>query len=482
MPIIDDLQHVLPELFLAVMAMALLIYGVFNGNKVTGLALKVAVGVLLLTAAIMFGFAPNALSYSFGNMLVHDSYALFFKALILTGSVGALAISRRYLEYANISRFEYPVLVLLATLGMFIMVSANSMLSLYMGLELQSLSLYILAAIQRDNARSSEAGLKYFVLGALSSGMLLFGISLIYGYTGALDFDSIAVAASGLDKVNGAVVGMVFVLAAMAFKISAAPFHIWAPDVYEGAPTSVTAFFAAVPKIAAFGLLLRLLYEPFGTLAQDWGQIIYAVSALSMIIGSFAALTQNNIKRLLAFSSIGHVGFALLDLCTGLAIGLSATVAYLVIYMIMTLGVFAVILCLNADGKMITNIDDMAGLAKTSPVLSYVLAILMFSMAGIPPMAGFFAKLYVFQAAIEGGAIYLAIIGVLCSVVSAYYYLRIIKVMFFDEGDIKLKQDFGLGRPIVMTLSSVFVLLYIISPEFLLTLVRHSIAPLILYG
>ena len=478
-----DIISVLPELFLSVGLMLLLIYGVFKGNDYAQIVHKGAIGVLLLTLAVLLGFNPaSETSYFFHDMFVVDSYSLFFKTLILIGSISVLAISFPYLKLNSMAQFEYPVLIMLATLGMFVMVSSSSMLTLYMGIELMSLSLYILAAFRRNNALSSEAGIKYFVLGALSSGLLLFGISLIYGYTGSLTYTGIETALAGGAISQGFIVGMVFVLAALAFKITAAPFHVWAPDVYEGAPTSVTAFFASVPKIAAFALLLRLLFGPFEVVISDWGQVIYFVSLLSMLVGAFAALVQSNIKRLLAFSSVGHVGYALVALTSGLAIGLTATVAYLVIYLVMTLGTFALILSLNAGDKMIETIDDLAGLSKSSPVISYLIAVMMFSMAGIPPMAGFFAKLYVFQAAIEGGAYILAVIGVLSSVVAAYYYLRIIKVIFFDEGDIVLKREKSFGHSIVLTLSTAFVLFYIISPGFLLDIVSGSVAPLLING
>lgn len=483
MDIFADLQTIIPELFLVCVAFLTLLFGLYSKSEDLKKVHQAAIGFLMLTLAVIFTNAPEGQTLSFNDMIITDTFGFFFKVILTIGSIATLSISLPYLRNTNMDRFEYPVLIMLALVGIFIMISAHSLLTLYMGLELQSLSLYILAAMQRNNVRSSEAGLKYFVLGALSSGFLLFGISLLYGYTGSLDYKTIALALGEAETISqGAIVGMVFILAAMAFKISAVPFHVWAPDVYEGAPTSVTAFFASVPKLAAFALLIRLLYGPFEALIVEWKQILYLIALLSMLVGAFAALTQNNIKRLLAFSSIGNVGYALIGLATGLAGGLNATILYLVIYLIMTLGIFAVILCWEQDGKMIENIDDMAGLAKTNPVLSYVLAILMFSIAGIPPMAGFFAKLYVFQAAVDAGYIYLAVIGILTSVVAAYYYLRIIKVMFFDEGDVTLVSDQGLGKPLVYLATTAFVLLYILSPGALISLVQQAVSPFVFNG
>tara|TARA_Y100001001_G_scaffold164362_1_gene196246 strand:- start:1649 stop:2740 length:1092 start_codon:yes stop_codon:yes gene_type:complete len=363
------------------------------------------------------------------------------------------------------------------------MISAGSMLTFYLGLELQSLSLYILAAFRRESSLSSEAGLKYFVLGALSSGFMLFGISLIYGYSGSVMFDSVAMAVYAMLELDGVVnqgllLGLVFLLAGLAFKISAVPFHMWTPDVYEGSPTTVTAFFSVVPKLAAFAILIQLLFGPFAALYSEWSQIVWFMAAASMVLAAFAALRQNNIKRLMAYSSISNVGFALIGVTAGW-VGLEAVVTYLVIYMVGTLGLFAFILCLNKENQPVESISDLAGLSKTAPALSISAAVLLFSVSGIPPMAGFFAKLAIFLAAIQSGLIVLAVLGVLASVVSAFYYLRLIKVMFFDEGDVSIDSDYGLGKPVVLTMSVVFTLGYIFMPEPVSDIVRFAILPLL---
>lgn len=479
---IDDINIAFPEIFLLGATFVLLLMGLFRKDPNIALVYKASIGLLLLCLAVLFGYGSYFYGAAFFDSFIHNQYSFFFKAFVTIGAIGVLAISLPYLRIANMAQFEYPVLTMLALLGMYIMISANSLLVMYMGLELQSLSLYILAASQRNNVRSSEAGLKYFVLGALSSGFLLFGMSLIYGYTGNLNFTLIHEALQSSTNVpDGAIVGLIFILAAMAFKVTAAPFHIWAPDVYEGAPTSVTAFFSIVPKVAAFALLIKLLVVPFAPIVTDWQPIIYIISLLSMLIGAFAALTQNNIKRLLAFSSIGNMGYALIGLATGIsAEGLSATIVYLVIYAITTLGVFGLILMFNKDNKIIENIDDLAGLAKTNPFKSYMMAIFMFSYAGIPPFAGFFAKLYIFQAAIEADMIILAVLGILTSVVAAYYYLRIVKVMFFDEGEVELVADGSLGKPLVVGICAITILFYIFSPDSLLHAVQQTVGLLIM--
>jgi NADH-quinone oxidoreductase subunit N len=355
------------------------------------------------------------------------------KLLTLFGSAVAIVLSVNFFRREKMARFEYPVLILLATTGMMMMISANSLIALYMGLELQSLALYVVAAFNRDSARSSEAGLKYFVLGALSSGMLLYGASLVYGFTGSVGFPEIATAISTSGVQLGLVFGLVFIIAGLAFKISAVPFHMWTPDVYEGAPTPVTAFFASAPKLAAMALFIRVMMTPFTDAAGSWQQIIVFVALSSMALGAFAAIGQNNIKRLLAYSSIGHMGFALVGLAAGTQQGISGVVIYMVIYMIMTLGTFACVIAMRRNGRYVEEISDLAGLARTDKGLAFVLAIQMFSLAGIPPLAGFFAKYFVFLAAIQAGLYVLAILGVITSVVGAYYYLRIVKIMYFDE-------------------------------------------------
>jgi NADH-quinone oxidoreductase subunit N len=340
----------------------------------------------------------------------------------------------RYNEDQGIARFEFPVLVLLSTTGMMVMISANDLITLYVGLELQNLALYVVAAFNRDSTRSSEAGLKYFVLGALSSGMLLYGASLIYGFTGTTAFSEIATLVAGSAAPSaGVLIGLVFVVVGLAFKVSAVPFHMWTPDVYEGAPTPVTAFFAVAPKIAAFALFIRFMIEPFGPLVGEWRQVIVFLSIASMVLGAVAAIAQESIKRLMAYSSIGHVGYALIGLATGTAAGIRGVLVYLAIYLFMTVGTWAVILCMRRNGRMLEGISDLGGLSRSQPGLALALAIFMFALSGIPPTAGFFAKLYVFLAAIDAKLAGLAVIGVVTSVVSAFYYLRVVKVMYFDE-------------------------------------------------
>jgi NADH-quinone oxidoreductase subunit N len=359
------------------------------------------------------------------------------------------------------NRFEYPVLFVLATLGMLMMISANDLIALYMGIELQSLALYVIAAFKRDSLRSTEAGLKYFVLGALSSGMLLYGCSLIYGFTGATGFDAIAKFMEGREQASiGLIVGIVFMCAGLAFKVSAVPFHMWTPDVYEGAPTPVTAFFAIAPKVAALALFMRALIVPFLAVSADWQQIIIVISVASMLLGAFAAIWQDNIKRLMAYSSIGHVGFALIGLAAGSAEGVRGVLIYLVIYVAMNIGTFACILCMRRKTGMVENISDLSGLSKTNPLMALALAIFMFSMAGIPPLGGFFGKFYVFIAAVNAELYALAVIGVLASVVGAFYYLRIIKVMYFDDAAEPFEGPMSLEMRAIIGLCGVFVVFF----------------------
>ncbi|MGD8325994.1 MAG: NADH-quinone oxidoreductase subunit NuoN [Sphingomonadales bacterium] len=423
----------LPELVMAVGAMALLMLGVFAKNEATQ-RLNVLAIILMAGALILVTQSGNGTA--FNGLFIGDAFARVMKLLILIGSIGAVIMARPYLKNEQMERFEYPVLIVLATLGMMMMVSAGNLISLYMGLELQSLSLYVLAAINRDSRRSTEAGLKYFVLGALSSGMLLYGSSLIYGFAGTTSFDLLAqtlpTALEGGPSI-GLILGLVFLLAGLAFKISAVPFHMWTPDVYEGAPTSVTAFFAGAPKIAAMGLFMRVIFDPLPALVDQWQQIIMVIAVLSMIVGAVAAIAQSNIKRLMAYSSIGHVGYALVGLSAGTQEGVQSVVVYMAIYLVMTLGTFACILAMRRSETMVEDISDLSGLARTQPSLAVVLSIFMVSLLGFPPFAGFFAKVAVFTAAVNAGLYVLAVLGVLASVIGAYYYLRIVKVMFFDE-------------------------------------------------
>ena len=420
----------LPEIVLALGAMALLMVGAFRG----GLSVRVvdfSAIALLIVAGVILLLLPEGKLVSFGGSFVVDDFARFLKILALLGSAAAIAMSIDYAKRERQERFEYSVLVLLSTLGMLMLISAADLIALYLGLELMSLPLYVAAASHRDRLRSTEAGLKYFVLGALSSGMLLYGASLIYGFTGTVTFAGIAQAAAhgGI----GLIFGLVFLFAGFCFKVSAVPFHMWTPDVYEGAPTPVTALFAAAPKVAGIAMFVRAAVMAFPGITTEWQQILVFVSIASMLLGSFAAIGQRNIKRLMAYSSIGHMGYALIGLAAGTAEGVQGVLVYMAIYITMTLGVFAVILAMRRSTGMVESIDQLAGLARTHPTMAFFLAMLLFSMAGVPPLAGFFAKFYVFLAAIKAGLYILAVIGVLASVVGAYYYLAIIKVMYFDE-------------------------------------------------
>jgi NADH-quinone oxidoreductase subunit N len=448
-----------PELILAVGAMVLLMVGVFSGERANSTVTGLAVAVLIATGAWMLFFTGDG--QAFGGAFVSDPFGRFMKVLTLIGSVLTLIMSVGFAKAEKFDKFEYPVLIMLATLGMLLMVSANDMIALYMGLELQSLALYVIAAINRDSVRSTEAGLKYFVLGALSSGMLLYGISLVYGYTGNTGFDAIATALAGGERQLGLVFGLVFVLAGLAFKISAVPFHMWTPDVYEGAPTPVTAFFAAAPKMAAMALLVRVTVGAFEPVAPDWQQIVVFVSIASMILGAFAAIGQKNIKRLMAYSSIAHMGFALVGLAANTQAGVRGVAIYMLIYLVMTLGTFAFILAMRRKEGNVEQIDDLSGLSSTNPVMATILTILMFSLAGIPPLAGFWGKWYVFLAAIDAELYALAIIGVLASVVGAYYYLRIIKIMWFDE-PVGAFQPMAGELRLVLGVSGAFVLFYVL--------------------
>ena len=459
-----NLLPLLPEIFMALVAMGLLVVGVSRGNESCPVVTWAASLGVFIAVLFMFGISWER-EIVLNGMFVFDGFAGMMKLMIMTGVIISLSLSVRFLQQENVCRFEYPILVLLAGIGMMLMVSANNMLSLYMALELQSLSLYVLAAFHRNSLRSSEAGIKYFILGALSSGMLLFGISLIYGFTGSLDFVNIQATLFTLGLISpGLTVGLVFVLAGLAFKISAAPFHMWTPDVYQGAPTSVTALFAIVPKIAAMGLLMRLLFEPFAAAIDQWVQIIYFLSLASMVVGAFAAIAQNNIKRLMAYSSIGNIGYALVGIVAGTPEGVAAVILYLLIYMVMTAGVFTFILCMRRNEMRVENITDLAGLSKTAPFLAYGMAILMFSLSGIPPMAGFFGKLAIFEAAVAQEYYILAILGIVSSVVAAFYYLRVIKVMFFDEPVDALDKELSPARRIILFGSLAFVVLFILWP------------------
>ncbi len=460
---LQDYLPILPELVLACGALVMLMAGVsaHQSERSARIVNGFCVAVLAL-AAFVVAMQPTGRAVLFGGSFVVDDYARFLKLLALAGSGGALLLSINWLMVENQQKYEYGVLFLLSTLGMMMLISANDLIALYLGLETMSLPLYVVGASNRDNVRSTEAGLKYFVLGALSSGMLLYGASLIYGFTGTVNFAGIA-KASAQGASIGLVFGLVFMFVGFCFKISAVPFHMWTPDVYEGAPTPVTAFFAAAPKVAGIAIFVRATMVAFPGITHEWQQIVVFVSIASMVLGAFAAIGQRNIKRLMAYSSIGHMGFALVGLAAGTAEGVQGVLVYMSIYVAMTLGTFACILAMRRDGKFVENISDLAGLARTQPGMAFFLAMLLFSLAGIPPLAGFFAKFYVFLAAIKAGLYTLAVIGVLASVVGAFYYLSIVKIMYFDEPAKSFDSMPGSLR-LVLGVSGLIVMLFFAYP------------------
>ncbi|MFG1411328.1 NADH-quinone oxidoreductase subunit NuoN [Xanthobacter sp. VTT E-85241] len=458
---LPPLGAVLPEVTLAVSAIVLLLVGAIRGEAAANLVNGLAIAVLA-AAGILVLVAPHTTLSAFGGSLVIDDFSRFMKALAILGALVSLILSVHWLNRERQSKFEYPVLILIATLGMCMLVSAGDLIALYLGLELMSLSLYVVAAYNRDSIRSTEAGLKYFVLGALSSGMLLYGASLIYGFTDSVNFGAIAAAAT--TPTIGLVFGIVFLFAGLCFKVSAVPFHMWTPDVYEGAPTPVTTFFATAPKVAAMAVFLRVATEAFPHITHSWQQIIAFVSIASMVLGAFAAIGQRNIKRLLAYSSIGHMGFALVGLAAATPQGIRGVLIYMAIYVAMTLGSFACVLAMRRNGNAVENVDELAGLARTNPMMALLLGGLMFSLAGIPPLAGFLAKYYVFLAAIEAGLYGLAVIGVLASVVGAYYYLRVVKIMYFDEPAEAFDPMPGELKA-VLGLSGLFTIFYFVYPS-----------------
>ncbi len=457
---LPSLQPILPELVLAVGAMVLLMLGVARGDRSTATVSVLAI-LLLVAAGVILVMEPSGKVSAFHGSFVLDDYARFLKILALTGSAVAILMSIEFLGAAGKQKFEYPVLIVLSTTGMLVLVSAADLIALYLGMELMSLALYVIAAIDRDNARSTEAGLKYFVLGALSSGMLLYGCSLIYGFTGTVSFVGIAKAtqSGGI----GLTFGLVFLFAGFCFKVSAVPFHMWTPNVYEGAPTPVTAFFAAAPKVAGIAVFVRAGVAAFPGIITQWQQIVVFVAIASMALGSFAAIGQTNIKRLMAYSSIANMGYALIGLAAGTSDGVQSVLIYMAIYVAMTLGTFACIIAMRRAEGPVEKIADLAGLARTKPAMAFFLAMLMFSLAGVPPVAGFFGKFYVFLAAIKAGLYALAVIGVVTSVVGAYYYLAIVKTMYFDDP----APGFEPMRPelrLVLGVSGLFVLFFFVYP------------------
>ncbi len=428
-----DLNVILPEILLSAFALAGLLVAVYTTkDKMGGLLVWLTAAVFVVLAA-WIGMTGEGTRVAFNGMFIEDGFARFAKVVILLSAAAVLIMSENYMQSRGLLRFEYPMLVALAAVGMMMMVSAGDLMALYMGLELQSLALYVVASLRRDSVKSTEAGLKYFVLGALSSGLLLYGASLVYGYTGTTLFSGIITTAQSGQTSVGLLFGIVFLISGLAFKVSAVPFHMWTPDVYEGSPTPVTAFFATAPKVAAMALFARVLHDAFGEAVADWSQIVALLSVLSMFLGAIAAIGQTNIKRMMAFSSIAHMGYALMGLAAGTAFGVQAMLVYMAIYVTMNVGTFAFILMMQKDGAPVTDISALNMYAKTNPGRALAMLVLLFSLAGVPPMLGFFGKLYVLRAAYEGGLAWLAIAGVIASVIGAYYYLRIVFYMYFGE-------------------------------------------------
>lgn len=431
-----DLIIILPEIMLSVFAMAALLFGVYTSKDKMAPLLTWATSAAFVVLAAWIGLNGSGDNVAFGGMFHDDAFARFAKVTILLSAAAVLLMSQEYMERRGLLRFEYPILVALAVVGMMVMVSAGDLMALYMGLELQSLALYVIASLRRDSLKSTEAGLKYFILGALSSGLLLYGASLVYGYAGTTLFTGIIAAAGDGDMSLGLLFGLVFVMSGLAFKISAVPFHMWTPDVYEGSPTPVTAFFATAPKMAAMALFARVLHDAFGGATADWQQILALLSVLSMFLGAIAAIGQRNIKRLMAFSSIAHMGYALMGLAAGTVFGVQAMLVYMAIYVTMNIGTFAFILSMEKDGQPVTDIAALNMYAKREPGRALAMLILLFSLAGVPPLVGFFGKFYVLRAAYDAGLAWLAIAGVIASVIGAFYYLRIVYYMYFgDEGE-----------------------------------------------
>ena len=455
--------YILPELFLSIAIMFLLMLGVFIKKSFKLVNLLTILSLIFAIALVLN--QPNEIIKIFNGSYIIDKLSIFMKALTLLFCVFVLLLSKDYIKNNSIDKIEYPIIILASTLGMILMISSYDLIVFYLGLELQSLCLYILASFKRDDERSTEAGLKYFVLSALASGLLLYGCSLIYGFTGSTNFEIIS---ENLNEGNtGAVFGMVFIIVGLAFKVSAVPFHMWTPDVYEGSPTSVTSFFALVPKIAALTVFIRFMYVPFINVISHWQTIIIFLSIASMILGAVAAIGQSNIKRLMAYSSIGHMGYALAGLAPGTNAGIQSTIIYLTIYLVMNLGAFGCIFMMKRENVFYEKINDLSGLSKNHPMLALGFLIILFSLAGMPPLAGFFAKFYIFMAVIEAKMYTLAIIGLVTTVVSAFYYLRIIKVIYFDEPIEPFEENYDWGLKASLVLSTILILIYFIYPSIL---------------
>ncbi len=460
---INNLNILLPEIFLTLSIFSILMIGVFI-RKSFNLVFNLSSVIIVITLVMILNL-PTQPEKIFLDSFVRDNFSNFFKILILASSLFVLNSSKTFITENKIDKFEYPIIILIAILGMFFMVSSNDLILFYLGLELQSLALYILASIDRDNLRSSESGIKYFVLSALSSGLLLYGCSLLYGFTGSTNFDFIA---NELDKQNtGAIFAMVFILVGLAFKISAVPFHMWTPDVYEGAPTSITSFFAVVPKVAGLALLIKFMHIPFANILLEWQTIIIFISISSMILGAVAAIIQKNLKRLLAYSSIGHIGYALAGVATGAKSGYESAIVYISIYVVMNIGAFSCLYLMKKDGKYKENISDLSGISKKHPLLAISFLIILFSLAGIPPLGGFFAKFYVFTSVIEHKMYALAIVGLLTTVISAFYYLRIIKTIYFDDSSISFDVAKNKVAQITILISCSFLITFFLYPSLL---------------
>ena len=463
------IKFIIPELFLLISIFSLLMIGVFIKNSFE-IIYKLSIIVIFLIVLIILS-GDNQDTKIFNDSFVIDSFSLYSKILILLSTFFVLLISKRYIVDINNNKFEYPIIILLSILGMFIMVSSNDLILFYLGLELQSLGLYILASIDRDNLKSSEAGIKYFVLSALSSGLLLYGCSLIYGFSGSTNFEQIAILSQDFNA--GIIFGMVFILVGLSFKVSAVPFHMWAPDVYQGSPTSVTSFFSVVPKIAGVIIFIKFMYLPFRTLVSEWQYILVFISIASMILGAAAAIGQNNIKRLMAYSSIGHIGYAIAGIAAGTENGFKSTLVYISIYIVMNIGAFACILLMKRGGKYVEDIQELSGISKNHPLVSLGLLIILFSLAGIPPLAGFFAKFYIFMAVVESEMYTLAIVGLATTVLSAFYYIRIIKIMYFDESKKPFEKiiDYKIHGSILI--SCILLVTFFLYPSFLNEIVSN---------
>ena len=467
----QTIVYILPELFLSILIMLLLMLGVFIKKSFRLVNLLTILSLVFAIALVLN--QPNEVIKVFGESYIIDQLSIFMKVLTLLFCLFVLLTSKDYIKNNNIDKIEYPIIILASTLGMILMISSYDLIVFYLGLELQSLCLYILASFKRDDEKSTESGLKYFVLSALASGLLLYGCSLIYGFTGSTNFEIIS---ANLDEANtGAVFGIVFIIVGLAFKLSAVPFHMWTPDVYEGSPTSVTSFFALVPKIAAISVFIRFMYVPFVNVIAQWQTIIIFLSIASMILGAVAAIGQTNIKRLMAYSSIGHMGYALAGLAPGTTTGIQSTIVYLTIYLVMNLGAFACIFMMKRENIFCENIKDLSGLSKNNPMLALSFLIILFSLAGIPPLAGFFAKFYIFMAVVEAKMYVVAIIGLVTTVISAFYYLRIIKIIYFDKPNKPFDEIYDWGLKGSLILSSILILTYFIYPSILTNIVNSIV-------